>query len=38
MVKDYLKGNFIRKTEYPLIATQKNVVRTNYIKAKIDKM
>ena len=31
------KGNFKRETEYLLIAAQKNAIRTNYIKARIDK-
>ena len=31
------KGNFKRKTESLLIATQNNAVRTNHIKARIDK-
>ena len=32
------KGNFKRETEYLLRPAQNNVIRTNYIKAKIDKM
>ena len=31
------KGNFKRETESPLIAAQNNAVRTNHIKARIDK-
>ena len=31
------KGNFKRETEYLLIAAQNNAIRTNYIKARIDK-
>ena len=31
------KGNFKRETEYLLIAAQYNAVRTNHIKARIDK-
>ena len=31
------KGNFKRQTVSFLIATQNNAVRTNYIKARIDK-
>ena len=31
------KGNFKRETESPLIAAQDNAVRTNHIKARIDK-
>ena len=31
-------GNFKRETESLLIAAQKNVIRTNYTKAKIDNM
>ena len=31
------KGNFKRETEYLLIATQNNAVRTNHTKARIDK-
>ena len=31
------KGNFKRETEYLLIAAQKNSIRTNHIKARIDK-
>ena len=30
------KGNLLRKTESLLQATQNNVIRSNYIKAKID--
>ena len=29
-------GNFKRKTESRLLAAQNNVIRTNYVKAKID--
>ena len=32
------KGNFKRETESLLIAAQNNAIRTNYIKARIDKM
>ena len=32
------KGNFKRETESLLIATQNNVIKTNYDKANIDKM
>ena len=32
------KGNFKREPEFILIATQNNAVRTNHIKARIDKM
>ena len=31
------KGNFKRETEYLLIAAQNNAIRTNHIKARIDK-
>ena len=31
------KGNLQKETEYPLIASQNNAVRTNHIKARIDK-
>ena len=31
------KGNFKRETEYVLIAAQNNAIRTNHIKARIDK-
>ena len=31
------KGNFKRETESLVIATQNNAVRTNHIKARIDK-
>ena len=31
------KGNFKRETEFILIAAQNNAIRTNYIKAIIDK-
>ena len=31
------KANFKRKTESLLIAAENNAIRTNYIKAKIDK-
>ena len=31
------KGNFKRETESFLIATQNNAIRTNHIKARIDK-
>ena len=31
------KGNFKRETEFLLIATQSNAIRTNHIKARIDK-
>ena len=31
------KGNFKRETESPLIAAQNNAIRTNQIKARIDK-
>ena len=29
------KGNYIRKSEFILIATQNNAIRTNYIKTKL---
>ena len=32
------KGNFKRETESLLIAAQNNAIRTNHIKARIDKM
>ena len=32
------KGNFKRETESPLIAAENNAIRTNQIKASIDKM
>ena len=32
------KGNFLRETESLQIAAQNNVIRTNHIKARIDKM
>ena len=32
------KGNLKRETESILIATQNNAIRTNYLKAKIDKV
>ena len=31
-------GNFKRETEFLLIAEQNNAIRTNHIKARIDKM
>ena len=31
------KGNFKRETEYPLMAAQNSAIRTNHIKARIDK-
>ena len=31
------KGNLKRKTEYRLISAQNNAIRTNHIKARIDK-
>ena len=31
------KGNLKRKVEFLLIATQNNIIRTNHIKARIDK-
>ena len=31
------KGNFKKETEYLLIAAENNVIRTNHIKARIDK-
>ena len=34
--EDLLKANLKRETESLLIATQNNVIRTNYIKVKID--
>ena len=33
---DIAKGNFKRESEYLLIAAQNNVIRTNYVKAKVD--
>ena len=32
------KGNLKRETESLLIAAQNNTIRTNYVKARIDKM
>ena len=32
------KGNLKKETESPLVATQNNTIRTNYSKAKIDKI
>ena len=32
------KGNLNRETESLLIAVQNNAIRTNYVKARIDKM
>ena len=31
------RGNLKRETESPIISAQNNAIRTNYIKAKIDK-
>ena len=31
------KGNFKKETECPLIAAQNNAIRTNHMKARIDK-
>ena len=31
------KGNYKKETEPPLIATENNTIRTNYVKAKMDK-
>ena len=35
---DIAKGNFKRETESLLIAAQNNSIRTNHIKARMDKM